>query len=199
MKETHPKVFFVDDEPEIRAIIEDILGKQGYEVTSFANAQSCLVEVERTGCNLVITDFKMPGMSGIDLLTEIKRKAPWVPVIIVTGYGNIELAVYAIKIGAADFLEKPLDRTKLLNKVQEVLTRSEYYRHQAALKLTKTENMVLKLILEGWSNKEIARKMNCVVRTVEFHHSNIYRKFGVDNAVDLTKKAMAMFASANGN
>ncbi len=196
MSTKQQKVFFVDDEPEIRTIIEDILGKQGYEVTSFANAQACMAEVERTGCNLVITDFKMPGTNGMELLTEIKRKAPWVPVIIITGYGNIEMAVYAIKIGASDFLEKPLDRMKLLNKVKEILSRSEYYRHHNTMKLTKTENIVLKLILEGWSNKEIARKMNCVVRTIEFHHSNIYHKFGVDNAVDLTKKAIAMFSSS---
>jgi two-component system response regulator FixJ len=198
MKSTHPKIFFVDDESAMRTAIAAALVKEGYEVTCFANAKTCLAEVERTGCNLLISDVKMPGMDGLELLSRMKRIAPWIPVILVTGYGNIQMAVYATKIGAAEFLEKPFSRELFIEKVKKTISQNEYDGQAAGLKLTKTEKKVLNMILSGLSNKEIALKMDCSVRSVEFHHTHIYRKFGVDNAVDLTKKAMAMFAHANG-
>jgi two-component system, LuxR family, response regulator FixJ len=198
MKAVHHKVFFVDDEQSMRTTIAEMLGKEGYNVTCFANAKACLSEVEHTGCNLLISDVKMPEMDGIQLLSRIKRVAPWIPVILITGYGSIQMAVYTTKIGAAEFIEKPFSRSALVNKVKEILSRSEDLIADA-LKLTKTEKKILKLILDGCSNKEIAVKVRCAVRTVEFHHTNIYRKFGVDNAVELTKKAMAMFLPKNGN
>ena len=103
------------------------------------------------------------------------------------------MAVHAVKNGAVDFIEKPFDATTFLNKVREVLSRSEYESYSNKPNLTKTEKKVLKLILDGNSNKEIAVKTDSALRTVEFHRTNIYRKFGVDNAVALTKKAMPMF------
>jgi FixJ family two-component response regulator len=195
MKTTHPKVFFVDDEATMRTTIADTLSKLGYAVMCFANAKDCLAEVEQTGCNLLISDVKMPGMDGLELLSRMKRVAPWVPVILITGYGNIQMAVYATKVGAADFIEKPFSRAAFVEKVKSVLSHNDYNGQTAGLKLTKTEKKVLKLILDGCSNKEIAIKTGCAMRTVEFHHTHIYRKFGVDNAVELTKKAMAMFPS----
>jgi two-component system response regulator DctR len=198
MKATHPKVFFVDDEQDIRTTIADTLSKEGYDVTCFASADNCLREIEHTGCNLLITDVKMPDMDGMELLNKTRCIAPWLPIIILTGYGNVQMAVYATKIGAADFIEKPLNRAKFVNKVKEILFHSVYNAGFNTLKLTKTEMKVLKLILEGQSNKEIAHQLGCALRTVEFHHTHIYQKFGVDNAVELTKKAMAMFPSEKG-
>jgi DNA-binding NarL/FixJ family response regulator len=98
-----------------------------------------------------------------------------------------------MKLGAADFMEKPLNKTAFINKVKGILSGSEFDSPAAALKLTKTEKKVLKLILGGCSNKEMALKMRCALRTVEFHRSHIFHKFGVNNAVELTKKAMPMF------
>jgi FixJ family two-component response regulator len=194
VKATHPKIFFVDDEETMRTTIADTLSKLGYEVTCFANAKNCLAEVEQKGCNLLISDIKMDGMDGLELLNRMKRIAPWIPVILMTGFGNIQMAVYATKIGAADFIEKPFSPSAFLEKVKTILAQNEYDGEAAGTKLTKTEKKVLKLILDGCSNKEIALKLDCAVRTVEYHHSNIYRKFGVDNPVELTKKAMTMSA-----
>jgi FixJ family two-component response regulator len=101
VKATHQKVFFVDDEATMRTTVADTLSKLGYDVTCFANAKTCFAEVEQTGCNLLISDVKMPGIDGIELLSRVKRIAPWIPVILITGYGNIQMAVYATKIGAA--------------------------------------------------------------------------------------------------
>ena len=179
----------------MRTTIADTLGNLGYDVTCFANAKKCLAEVEQTGCNLLISDVKMPGIDGMELLSRIKRIAPWIPVILITGYGSIQMAVYATKIGAAEFIEKPFSRAAFVEKVKATLSRNEYDGQASGFKLTKTEKRVLKLILEGNGNKAIAQKLGCVVRTVEFHRSHIFHKFRVDNAVDLTKKAIAMFPS----
>jgi FixJ family two-component response regulator len=199
MKSAHPKVFFVDDEATMRTTIANTLSKLGYEVTCFANAMACLTEVEQTGCNLLISDVKMPGMNGMELLSRMKRISPWIPVILITGYGNIQMAVSATKIGAEDFIEKPFDRATFVEKVKATLSRNEYDGQAAGFKLTRTEKKVLKLILEGNGNKAIAQKMGCAVRTIEFHRSHIFHKFGVNNAVELTKKAMAMFKAQNGD
>jgi FixJ family two-component response regulator len=199
MKTVRQKVFFVDDEDTMRTTIADTLGKLGYEVTCFANAKNCLAEVAQTGCNLLISDVKMREMDGLELLSRIKRIAPWIPVILITGYGNIPMAVYATKMGAAEFIEKPFTRSALVEKVKATLSRNEYNSKTTGIKLTRTEKKVLKLILDGLSNKEISLKLRCALRTIEFHHTNIYHKFRVDNPVDLTKKAMAMFPSINGN
>ena len=199
MRTAHPKIFFVDDEDVMRTTIADTLSKLGYAVTCFPNAESCLAELEHTGCNLLISDVKMPEMDGVELLSRVKRMAPWIPVILVTGYGNIQMAVYATKIGAAEFIEKPFSRSEFIEKVKATLAHTNYDNNTTLVKLTKTEKKVLNLILAGYGNKEIALKLGCAVRTVEFHHTHIYRKFGVNNAVDLTKKAMAIFSAGNGN
>jgi FixJ family two-component response regulator len=199
MKTTHQKVFFVDDEAAMRRTMAETLSRLGYEVTCFENAKNCLAEVARTGCNLLISDVKMREMDGLELLRKMRVIAPWTPVILVTGYGNIQMAVYATKMGAADFIEKPFSRSALVEKVEATLSHNEFNSQTSGIKLTKTEEKVLKLIMDGRSNKEIALKLRCALRTVEFHHTNIYRKFGVHNPVDLTRKAMAMVGAKNGD
>ena len=199
MKTAKQKIFFVDDEHATRITVSDVLGRAGYDVTCFSSADDCLSELERAGCNLLITDMKVSEMEGMTLLSEVRRIAPWTPVIVMSEFGDIPTAIRAIKLGAADFIEKPFDQTALLDRIREILSRSEFGNSAAALKLTKTEKKVLRLILAGNSNKEIALKKHCALRTVEFHRSNIYHKFGVDNVVELIAKAMAMFISQNGH
>ncbi len=197
MRPPSQKIFFVDDGTETRDYAFDILNGVGYEVTCFANASSCLAELERNGCHLLITDIKICDMDGAMLLNKAKHVAPWTPVLIISDSRDIPTAVQAMKLGAEDFIEKPINKTVFISKVREILSQNEFAFSNASLKLTKTEKKVLKLILDGCSNKEIALKMCCAVRTVEFHRSNLYHKFGVDNVVQLTEKAMAMFPSNN--
>jgi two-component system response regulator FixJ len=172
-----------------------MLNEAGYEVTCFANAASCLTELEDSGCHLLITDIKDSDMDGMKLLNKVKRISPWTPVLAISDSKDVSLAVRAIKLGASDFMEKPFNKITLINKVKEILSGSEFDSSSVSLKLTKTEKKILKLILDGYNNKEIAYKIGCATRTVEFHHSHIYHKFGVDNPVELTKKAMEMFTS----
>jgi two-component system response regulator TtrR len=192
------KIFFVDHEPATRATMAEMLSEIDCDVTCFANANICLDELKRNPCSLLITAVEMPGMDGMAVLSRAKAIAPWTPVIMVTAGEDITTAVRAIKLGAADYLRKPLKKDVFVNKVRAILSRNDFINQIIPHKLTETEKKVLKLILDGQGNKQIAQKLGCVVRTVEFHRSNIYKKFEVDNVVDLTKKAMAMFSFSNG-
>jgi FixJ family two-component response regulator len=126
---------------------------------------------------------------------KIKHIRPMLPVILITGYGDVPTAVKAMQNGADEFIEKPINRETLIAKVHKVLS---YYEGQYPGKvkdLTKTECLVLKLIVEGMSNKEIAHKLYRSTRTIEDHRNHIMHKLGVHNLVDLVKVAMKMQVS----
>ena len=182
-------VFFVDDEPGIRRVVANELESLGCQVTCFENAPDCLEQLAERNCDLIITDVKMPGMDGLTLLSKVRRIAPWVSVMVITGYGDISMAIRAMKSGAVDFIEKPLVRDVFLEKVKSVLNQSSFADSTTGKMLTKTEKKILKLILNGNSNKEIAYKVGRALRTVELHRSHIMHKFDVDSIVDLVKKA----------
>jgi len=181
-------VFFVDDDAEIRELISEELKGIDCKVSCFANAADCLEQLGKQNCNLLITDVKMPGMDGLTLLSRARRVAPWVSVVVITGFGNIAMSVRALKSGAVDFIEKPLDRKAFLHKVKTILRQDDFVDIPAGHILTKVEKKVLKLILEGKGNKEMAYILGRAMRTVERHRSDIMHKFGVDNIVDLVKK-----------
>lgn len=189
VKRQQYEVFFVDDEPEIRQVVAEDLEELGCNVTCFAGAADCLKQLPKQNCHLLITDVKMPDMDGLALLGRVKRVAPWVSVMIVTGFGDIPMTVRALKLGAVDFLEKPLDRKVFLEKVADVLRKDDFVDLSVAGILTKTEKKILKLILAGKANKEMAYVLGRALRTIERHRSSIMHKFDVDSVVDLVKKA----------
>jgi two-component system response regulator TtrR len=181
-------VFFVDDDAGIRKLISEELEGMGCKVSCFSNGAECLEQLPKQNCNLLITDVKMPGMDGITLLSRVKRVAPWVSVMVITGFGDVPMSVRALKLGAVDFVEKPLDRKSFLYKVKTILRQDDFVDTSVCQALTKTEKKILKLILEGKCNKEMAYEVQRDTRTIERHRSGIMRKFGVDNIVDLVKK-----------
>jgi len=185
-------VFFVDDDAGIRKLILEELEGIECNVSCFSNGADCLEQLGKQNCNLLITDVKMPGMDGMTLLSKVKHIAPWLSVMLITGYGDIRMAVRAIKSGAIDFIEKPLDRKIFLHKVKAILEQNDFADIPVVQILTKTEKKVLKLILEGKANKEIAYRLGRSLRTVELHRSHIMHKFGTDSIVDLVKKAAAL-------
>ena len=191
-RRTKQHIFFVDDEPNVRKVVAKTLERLGAEVTCFARASDCLEQLGPKTCDLLITDVKMPDMDGITLLTEAKRIAPWLPVLVVTGYGDVPLAVKAMRIGATDFIEKPLHKETLLRKVEPILrqnTPTDPYRGRPP---TRTELKVLKMIIAGKSNKEVAQLLGRSVRTVEDHRNHIMRKLGVHNVIELVERAIQM-------
>ena len=185
-------VFFVDDDAGIRRLISRELERIDCKVSCFADAADCLEQLGKQNCNLLITDVKMPGMDGITLLSRARRVAPWVSVMVITGFGDIPMSVRALKLGAVDFVEKPLDRKSFLHKVKAILKQDDFADTPAGQILTEADKKVLKLILKGKANKEIAYMLKRSIRTVERHRSNLMLKFDVDNIVDLVKKAASM-------
>jgi len=181
-------VFFVDDKPKVRKMVGRTLEQASFKVSCFASGGECLRQLRSRTCDLLITDVKMPEMDGIELLTEVKRIIPSLPVLVITGYGDIPMAVNALKMGASDFIEKPLDRQSFLSTVDSALKRNTQPHRLVGDVLTKTEMEVLHLILEGKSTKEIAKLRHRSVRTIEDHRSRIMRKIGVNNLVDLVKQ-----------
>ena len=113
-------VVFVDDEPKVCASVRKTLKRAGADVHCFSCAQDCLRHLATAWCDLLITDVRMPGQDGMDLLAAVKERLPWIPVLIVTGYADVPLAVQALKAGAAEFVEKPLDRDTFLQTVERL-------------------------------------------------------------------------------
>jgi len=189
---TKQQIFVVDDEPNVRKAVARTLEKVGVEVRCFAGAAGCLRQLSSERCDLLITDVRMPKMDGIELLAEAKRVAPWLPVLVITGYGDIPLAVRAIKTGAADFIEKPLHKETLSRKVQSILKRNSPPDSYKGRPLTKVKLKVLRLIANGKSNKEIAQLLRRSIRTIEDHRSHIMRRLAVRNVIELVERAIIM-------
>jgi FixJ family two-component response regulator len=192
-KSNSKHIFFVDDERKVCEIIRETLEKSGAIVSCFVHAAECLERLRSQKCDLLIADLKMPEMHGIELVTKVKRLTPRVPVLIITGYGDVPTAVKAIKAGAVDFVEKPLDKKSFVERVQSILGENGN-RHDthSGKPLTRSETRVLKLVIDGKSNKEIASLLKRSKRTIEVHRARVMRKLGVDNLIDLVKRTAAM-------
>ena len=190
-------IFVVDDDSCILDSMALFLEKAGFECTCFENADDCLEYLRQQNCNLLITDINMPGKNGIELLVEVKRIVPWMPVLVMTSYGDIPLAVKVVKKGAADFIEKPLEWEKFLVLVQSIVEQNDLNNLFKGKPLSKTEENILRLILQGKTNKGIANILCRSVRTVEVHRSHIMHKLDVYSIVDLVKRATAMDLDAN--
>jgi len=185
-------IFFLDDESSVREAVRETLEELDIEVSCFASPAECLKKLRSQKCDLLITDLKMPEMNGIELMRDVKRLAPWVLVLVITGYGDIPTAVKAIKSGAVDFIEKPLAKESFLLKVKSILQKNAVTNTYKGRILTSIEKRVLKLVIDGKSNKEIANLLHRSKRTVEVHRAHIMRKLRADNLVDLVKRAVVM-------
>ena len=185
-------IFVVDDDSCILDAISLNLKKARIECTCFEHADDCLQSLHVQSCDLLVTDVRMPETDGIELLTQAIHIVPWLPVIVMTSYGDIPMAVKAVKAGAVGFVEKPLQWKEFLPLVQTTIEQDHLSDVLRGKPLTKTEKNILHLILEGKSNRAIACMFNRSVRTVEVHRSHIMHKLDVDNVVDLVKRATVM-------
>lgn len=186
------QVFFVDDNPTVCAVVKETLEESHIPVRCFTHPAECLAQLGRGRCDVLIVDLKMPEKNGMELLKEVRDVAPWIPVLIVTGYGDVPTAVKAIQGGAVDFIEKPLGKGGFVHKVKLLLERSRTIPMSGFRALTMMEMKVLRLILIGKSNSEIAMAINRSLRTVESHRGRLMSKLGVHNIVDLIKMAATL-------
>ena len=185
-------IFFLDDEPTVRQVVKETLENSNFAVSCFSSPIDCLTRLRSKKCDLLITDLKMPEKDGIELLTDIQHLAPWVPVLMITGYGDIPTAVKAMQAGAVDFIEKPLDKKNLVGKIRSILKKRVTAHPNVGTSLTHTEKKILQLVVDGMSNKEIANLLHRSARTIEVHRAHIMHKLGVDNLVDLVKRVSIM-------
>ncbi|MHC4322943.1 MAG: response regulator transcription factor [Planctomycetota bacterium] len=189
---TEKNIFFLDDEPTVREVVRETLEDSNFNVSCFGNPFECLAQLRSKKCDLLVTDLKMPEKDGIELLTDVQHLAPWVPVLMITGYGDIPTAVKAMKAGAVDFIEKPLEKKDFVRKIRSILKKHVSTHPDLGTTLTRTEKKILQLVIDGKSNKEIAFLLHRSARTIEVHRSHLMHKLGVDNLVDLVKRVASM-------
>ncbi len=187
-------VFIIDDDAAVRNGLSLQLESAGFTVKSYANAVEFLASMPLQTSGCLILDVRMPQMTGPELQDELARREIKLPIIFLSGHGDIPLAVKTIQTGAVNFLTKPVDGQHLIDCIQKALTLNDRHQQsdrarrescQALASLTKRENEVLKLAIEGHSNKVIARLLGISSRTVEHHRSHILQKTGVDNVLKL--------------
>ncbi len=193
-------VYVVDDDRAICEAMQALLEQAGYSVQTFSDAAAFLESYQPGGKSCMITDVSMPGMTGLELLAQIAAKGDGPPTIVVTGKGDIAMAVQAIRAGASDFIEKPTAPDALLSAVERALRQAaspaEISARQTAAasrfaSLTKREREVTQLVVDGHANKEIAARLGISQRTVETHRAAAMKKVGAESISDLVRLEMA--------
>jgi two-component system response regulator FixJ len=196
----NPNVFVVDDDVDVRQSLCALLESAGFVVTDYASASDFLNAYKNVpGCCLV-ADIRMPGMDGLTLQEELRAREAPIPVVIMTGHGDVPLAVRAMKAGAIDFLEKPFDDERLLGSVKMALdiggkTDANHAITSLAMEslasLTDRERDVLLLLVAGHPNKVVAHKLEISPRTVEVHRGRVMEKTKARNLADLVRITLA--------
>lgn len=198
-------IYIVDDDEAVRDSLQWLLEGQDYRVRCFESAESFMSRYDPREVACLIVDVRMDGMSGLELQDRlIERQSP-LPIIFITGHGDVPMAVEAMKKGALDFIQKPfkepdlLDMVeRMLNAAQELFEASSQAATRDALlsKLTTRESQVLDRIVAGRLNKQIADDLNISIKTVEAHRANIMEKLGANTVADLLKIALTPAAAA---
>ncbi len=194
-----PIVYVIDDDDAVRQSLEFLLKTAGITARGFESAKLFLDMLPQIKSGCVITDVRMPDITGIDLLRRIKERKLDIPVIVITGHGDISLAVEAMKIGAVDFLEKPFDDELLLASVRAALNvDANVAKHKAEIAdvhnklagLSNRERQVLEGLVAGKANKVIAFDLDISPRTVEIYRANLMTKMAANSLSDLVRMAM---------
>ena len=196
MNITNTTVFIVDDDAAIRDSLSLMIEQEDIAVQAFDSAEDFLAICQPQANGCAIIDIRMGGMDGMQLQAEMLKRHNLLPIIFLTGHGDIPMSVQAMKAGALDFLSKPVTRDKLLMAIRAAFLQSERMlsetaNHQAALShltgLTDRERDVMLLAVQGHPNKHIARQLGISHRTVEIHKSKIMQKTGAVNLLDLAR------------
>jgi len=193
------RVYVIDDDPAMRDSLDFLLGSAGFSVRLFDSAQIFLDELESLEAGCVVTDIRMPGIDGMELLRQLNSGTRKLPVIVMTGHGDVPLAVEAMKLGALDFLEKPFNDERLIGMIETALSQNESGSKTEALSadmaarvasLTPRERQVMQGLVTGQSNKAIARDYDISPRTVEVYRANVMTKMQANNLSELVRFAI---------
>ncbi len=193
-------VHLVDDDPAVRRAVSFVLRTSGFEVAQYVSGIEFLREVRHAAPGCILLDIRMPDMDGLDVQRELNARGVAMPVVMLTGHGDVAAAVQAMQAGAVDFLEKPSERDVLLRAIGSAFDRLAHAGQAAAAQteaklriaaLTPREREVLDGLAQGLPNKTIAYDLGISARTVEVHRANVMTKLGVHNFPDALRIAFA--------
>jgi FixJ family two-component response regulator len=198
MSEEKPIVFIVDDDPSIRSLLCKLIKSVGLEAEAFASSGEFLSQPPPAGPACLVLDVRMPGLSGLDLQERLVQLGLDIPIIFITGFGNVPQSVRAMKAGAVDFLQKPFENQTLLDAVNRALERDrtarlrheEIHEIEARLTtLTPREHEVFFLVATGLANKQVADELGLSEKTVKIHRGHVMQKMEARTFADLVRMA----------
>jgi FixJ family two-component response regulator len=193
-----PVVFIIDDDASVRKALTNLLRSVGLKVEAFGTAQEFLTMKRPDGPGCLVLDVRLPGSSGLDLQRQLAEAGIQLPIIFITGHGDIEMSVTAMKAGAVEFLTKPFREQVLLDAVQHAIERDrEAYAQRAALadwrdryeSLSPREREIMNKVIRGLLNKQIAGELGTTEATVKVHRANMMHKMKADSLADLIRMA----------
>jgi len=198
MAEQEPTVFVVEDDASVRRSTERMIRMGGFNVRAFESARDFLSSQRPDGPACLVLDVRLPGLSGLDLQRELSHSGKQIPIIFMTGHGNIPMTVRAMKAGAVEFLTKPVKPRVLLEAIQAAVERDRASCQARAAtqdlrsryeQLTSREREVMRLVVAGLLNKQVAGELNTAERTIKWHRAHIMEKMGTESLAELVRMA----------
>jgi two-component system, LuxR family, response regulator FixJ len=196
-----PMVFLIDDHASVRDALGEMLGVLGYSVKAYESADVFLAAVDERDLGCIVADVRMPGTDGIGLVRELARRSLALPVVLISGHADVPMAVAAIKSGAQDFIEKPVDDAQLVAAINRAFVRSfehlDLQRAQGALdarfaRLTPRQIEIFDLVADGFTSQAIAAKLNISVRTVDSYRAEVMEKMQAESVAGLVRQAIRL-------
>jgi len=201
MPETTPLIYVVDDDEAVRDSLSLLFESEGLRAEAFDSAGAFLDKFDRARPGCIVADVRMPGMSGVELLDKLQAEGASVPIILITGHGDVPMAVAALKAGAAEFFEKPFDDALLVASVRGALEATDVHRRRAVedgelrarmATLTAREREVMDLVVAGHSNKVVAARLAISPRTVEVYRARVMEKMQARSLAEIVRMAIRL-------
>jgi len=205
MIDSDPIVFVVDDDLSVRRTTERLIRSAGFKALTFTSAREFLASPRPEGPACLVLDVRMPGLSGMELQRELTQSGIHIPIIFITGHGDIPMSVRAMKAGAVEFLTKPFSSRSLLDAVRAAIERDRSAHkarsetgelRQRYEQLTPREREVIALVVAGQLNKQVASELSTTERTIKFHRAHIMQKMGAESLPDLVRMAEKLGVSS---
>lgn len=203
------RVFVIDDDEAVRRSLCWLIESADHVACEFSSADDFLMQFpDADGVGCIVTDVRMPGMSGIDLLGELAGRGSNLPVVVITAHGDVQMAVEAMRLGAIDFVEKPFEEKALLEVVERALLESERRLETLSADadvrkrfkaLSPREREVLEMLLNGKPNRLVAKELGISEKTVEAHRAHVMEKIDADSFAELVTKAVQTGFQRNGS
>ena len=192
-----PTIFLIDDHASVRDALGEMLSVFGYSVKAYESADAFLATVSKGEPGCIVADVKMPGTDGIGLVRELARRGIAMPVVLISGHADVPMAVDAIKSGAQDFIEKPVDDRQLVAAINRALARRDLQKSPSGIdarfaRLTPRQIEIFDLVVEGFTSHAIAAKLNISVRTVESYRAEVMEKMQAESIAGLVRQAIRL-------